>query len=72
MISDFFYPHVAFTFEHFTKNSAIQAYFVVKTSLNLTFGAIGSKLSVIHRFTEKHTNSLNNTFRHSTGLNLSV
>ena len=39
---------------------------VVKTSLNLTFGAIGPKLSVIHHFTDKHSNSLFNTFRHST------
>ena len=52
------WPLQAAEFEHFTKNSAIQAYFVVKTSLNLTFRAIGSKLSVIHRFTDKHSNSL--------------
>ena len=31
---------------------------VVKTSLNSTWGAIGPKLSVIHRLTDKHTNSL--------------
>ena len=60
------WPLQAAEFEHFTKNSAIQAYFVVKTSLNLTFRAIGSKLSVIHRFTDKHTNFLINTFRQST------
>ena len=29
---------------------------VVKTSLNSTWGAIGPKLSVIHRLTDKQTN----------------
>ena len=49
------WPLQAAEFEHFTKNSAIQAYFVVKTSLNLTLGAIGPKLSVISRFTNKRS-----------------
>ena len=59
------WPLQAAEFEHFTKNSAIQAYFVVKMSLNLTFRAIGSKLSVIHRFTDKHSILYLNTFRHT-------
>ena len=41
-------------------------FYVVKTSLNSTWGAIGPKLSVIHRLTDKHTNSLFSTFRQST------